>query len=636
MLGHSQFGAFFEEVRSAWKGALQQDDEPEHLLLLIERLDPSNYTFERRGDEVVAVDFNWPEAIARKNEEDLRGLVERQTLSQLPWRCRQFLDAGTALPANQLQWLWDFLQALEANPPELPSDSSGPFLCLEDVFCGGIALLLSTSRDWLLEDSSRMPWCRHKLQATIDNPPDRRRFESELSIGNVRWDCFAAECGVLMLRADPHDPLARTLVGTGLLAFNYNTTALTMARAAMARNPLGSTFQQMVAFVIQWAALRPLQVRQEDPSLAGESECFLARKQALLEGFVDCSTCSVAANLAEANAEARSSRDAIYEKQFPGSTARRRPLRGAIGRTRARQALYPERLGLDPYVMKHGLGWLDIHGARTPDERLSWLGLVRQILGIVLDSIPVVDSPLAEEVEGLPSDFDDWAFKLVARTIPCLAPTESPEGLWQPILDRGAPAHQWVERFFWHWFTDGVAVSPSAAEFIGVWRSMILYALEHSSWDPAGIIRQDLDAIVFELMCFDMRWNAIVRTEDNARLVGTLEDIFERAIERWGGSPKIMNGLVMFAVQPGAKLFLLPALRWTSVAVRNVGTYDWKYGLEENVIEFLHTCWQQEGSRIARDETLRGPFLAMLTILASRGSHSAIALNARVISSIVG
>jgi hypothetical protein len=163
-----------------------------------------------------------------------------------------------------------------------------------------------------------------------------------------------------------------------------------------------------------------------------------------------------------------------------------------------------------------------------------------------------------------------------------------------------------------------------------------LYALEHSAWDPAGIIRHDLDAIVVELMCFNMRWNAIVRTEDNARLVGTLEDIFERAIERWGGSPKIINGLVMFAVQPGAKLFLLPALRWTSVAVRSFGTYDWKYGLEENVIEFLHTCWQQEGSRIARDETLRGLFLAVLTILVSRGSHAAIALNARIISSIRG
>ena len=212
----------------------------------------------------------------------------------------------------------------------------------------------------------------------------------------------------------------------------------------------------------------------------------------------------------------------------------------------------------------------------------------------------------------------------------------TPEELWQPILDRGAPAHQWVERFFWHWFTDGLAAAPSAAEFVRIWRSMIPHALEHPAWDPASMISHDLDGIVVELLCFDMRWNAIVRTEDNAQIVGTLEDIFERALQRWGGRPKIISGLVIFAIQPGARQLLVPALRWTSAAVKSFDTYDWKYGLEENVIEFLHTCWQQEGARIARDETLRALFLAVLTILVSRGSHAAIALNARVVGSIGG
>ena len=192
MLGHQQFSTFFEEIRSAWRAALQQEkgeEEPEHLRLLVERLDPANYTFEQRSNEIVPVEFKWPEAIAQQNEEDLRKLAEKQTISQLPWRCRKFLDAGTPLPSDQLQWLWDFLQAIDAKPPDLPSDSSGPLLRIEDVFCGGIALLLSTSRDWLLQDSSRMAWCRRKLQATIDDPPPLRSLipscRSETSAGIV-------------------------------------------------------------------------------------------------------------------------------------------------------------------------------------------------------------------------------------------------------------------------------------------------------------------------------------------------------------------------------------------------------------------------------------------------------------------
>jgi hypothetical protein len=74
---------------------------------------------------------------------------------------------------------------------------------------------------------------------------------------------------------------------------------------------------------------------------------------------------------------------------------------------------------------------------------------------------------LTLEIDGLPSDFD-WAFKLAARTIPCLTPAERSVELWQPILDRGAPAHQWVERFFWKWFTDGLAASPSVADFVRI------------------------------------------------------------------------------------------------------------------------------------------------------------------------
>ena len=74
--------------------------------------------------------------------------------------------------------------------------------------------------------------------------------------------------------------------------------------------------------------------------------------------------------------------------------------------------------------------------------------------------------------------------------------------------------------------------------------------------------------------------------EDNAQIVGSLEDILERALERWGRMPKVISGLVMFAVQPGTKQLLLPALRWTSSAVKSFDTYDWKYGLEEMLSNF--------------------------------------------------
>ena len=40
-----------------------------------------------------------------------------------------------------------------------------------------------------------------------------------------------------------------------------------------------------------------------------------------------------------------------------------------------------------------------------------------------------------------------------------ILPDEMPEH--EAVVQRGAPAHQWVERFFWYWFTSGFAASQS-------------------------------------------------------------------------------------------------------------------------------------------------------------------------------
>ena len=633
MLGHQEFQSFFSDVRGAWSKQLKPDPEPEHLRLLIERINPANYTFQQTGSDVLPTSFQWPAAIAQENEEQLRRISEQQTLSLLPWRCRKLLDSEKSLPPHQAQGLWDFLQAADTGTPNIASDSDEPLLRIEDVFCGGIAVLLATSRKWLLEEPARMAWCRMKLQATIDNPPSPRRFDSELSVGNNRWDTFATESGVFLLAADPQDVLARKLVAAGLTAFNYHTTAVTMTRAAPLRQQLGSSFDQMVAFCVQWAALRPLQVRAADPSLETERAQFTGRKQSLMQSFVDGTLVPTLPDLKETNELARAGLDAIHEKQFPGSAARSHLIGRGSGRSRSRETLDPKRLGLDSHVMKAAFGWLDVRGASTSHERGAWLGFIRECLGVVLESIPLVEPSMAQEIDGLPSDFDDWVLQLVARTIPCLTAEEHPEELWRSILERGAPAHHWVERFFWHWFTNGLAVTQSVAEFVRIWRAMISYALQSPAWDPTLTVGHELDGIVVELLCFDPRWNSLVQNETNAAAVGALEDMFERAFQRWGAMPKITNGFSMFAIQAGAKKLLLPGIRWISTAANSFDTYDWKYGLEENVTEFMRLSWQRESPRISNDPTVREPFLSVLAILASRGGHAAIALRDRIAGS---
>jgi hypothetical protein len=83
MLGLPEFQAFFAEVRQAWRAKLARDPEPAHLRLLVERIDPANYTFEKSGDNVVPTGFQWPADIEASNQEQLKRLQNEQVVTQL-------------------------------------------------------------------------------------------------------------------------------------------------------------------------------------------------------------------------------------------------------------------------------------------------------------------------------------------------------------------------------------------------------------------------------------------------------------------------------------------------------------------------------------------------------------------------
>ena len=129
------------------------------------------------------------------------------------------------------------------------------------------------------------------------------------------------------------------------------------------------------------------------------------------------------------------------------------------------------------FFRRHSLGWTSRR--RGPNERTKWLGLVRTFLDITLGLIPRDQQILGgSETEDHPDEFDAWVYGVVAATIPSLTATEDDRTLWQPILDRGPPAHKWIERFFWEWFTVGVRAAQTPERFTAIWSAMIKHTLQ--------------------------------------------------------------------------------------------------------------------------------------------------------------
>ena len=216
MLSKDDLRPFFEEVRAHWEACLDATATPAILRLLIEQLNPGNYTISPHGQNEFLIHFQWPEAIARKNAEDLRRSNERLQLLTLPLRCRRWLDAGTPLPQNEIFPFWEVLQDIDTDLPAPPKELGHALMYIEDAVYSGIAVLLVLNYDWVAADPARMRWCRRKLETLIQHPPQWSTMDHIGSGGNLRWDAFIAECGVTLLAKDRKDPLARSLVSVSL------------------------------------------------------------------------------------------------------------------------------------------------------------------------------------------------------------------------------------------------------------------------------------------------------------------------------------------------------------------------------------------------------------------------------------
>jgi hypothetical protein len=630
LIGDEQQWPYLAQLRSEWLSQLNGEEPSESLRLLIERFNPENYSFELREGKRVPVGFEWPEAMNKQNQSDLRRLSDEQAITGFPYRCRRLLDSEELFTQQQLPDFWEFIQGIEARSPQLAHDGE-PLHHVEDLLCGAIAALILKHCDWLVSDPVRMAWCRSKMEAVVQNPPAPLRFDSETASGDQRWDSFAAEAGVALLARDRNDPLARRLVATGVLSFHYSTMARTFVRASRCREQLGQDFDRMLALAIRWAGLHTsyslaARIRPE----ADPEEKYVG-KDALIQEFVDQRSPLELPDIRQIDATAAADIEAIRARQFPEQTRNRRARRKTQRPARRSETLYRHRLSVDPRVISSAFAWLDLQSAR-PDERGKWLGLIRNFLDIALSSIPQISDARQQEIDGLPDEFDSWVFGLVAKAIPNLTAAQDHRSLWRPILDRGSPAHKWVERFFWDWFTDGLHAAQSPQQFTQLWAAMIQYALESPAWDPAINRSYDLDSAVFEMLGFNSRMNKLGQKPEFAAALVNMESIFAKAAERWFRMPKVAAGFLYFVTQPAAAGLLVPAIRWLAVTVPSFGSYDWKYGLEDNLIVFLHTSWERQNQTISNDPALQSAFLSLLACVVSRGGHAAIALRDHVVN----
>ena len=76
-------------------------------------------------------------------------------------------------------------------------------------------------------------------------------------------------------------------------------------------------------------------------------------------------------------------------------------------------------------------------------------------------------------------------------------------------------------------------------------------------------------------------------------------------------------------------------MQWLSTVFRSFAPHAYrKSDFDENCVAVLSACWEREQPKIVGDPNAREAFQSLLTSLAARGGHAAIALRDRVLDSI--
>jgi hypothetical protein len=640
---------FFSDIVRKWRSDLSSDGQNRDLQILIEQLTYDNYRQTPVEGGKICFEFVLPPRLEATVQKDRQVADERLLLLTFPTTCRKILDNQS--PIDDPQSLWNTLQSIVEQDVDDPDSSHRK----QDAVTGGIAILICKCRDWLHSDASKESWCFEFLQDLISSPPLRGAFDCPESARNCSWDYFLAEIGVQLLAENPADEYARSLVAHGVAGYHYGATKQTMQRVYEHRHLLGDLFVSLQHLAIRWAMIRRLRGRSEqladnrqhlhqsspdDAEILAELEAVSNKAQQwrnehdlLIARFVDGNLEPI--DLRQARAIVLKEMDQLDDIcVFPFGRSRRRTRHDTTFH-RPRKAFRSD-IGLDTTVLCSAFDWLGTHPIESPGDRNTFARLTNEFISLLLESLVISEEEDVDEIDGLPDGFDGWVYGIVCSMIVQMDDGDDPALLWRPILDLGVYAHKWVERFFWHWFIEGINTSASTEAFVSRWTEMIRFALASPKWATENVRTFYLDDMVCELLGYHFGADSMASEERFAPPLGAMSNIMEQAAQKWFSMPGVANGFARCLVKPGYDQLLCQGVRWLHQAVINADDYElWRQqDVEDHLIGVLQKSWDRYPEVVVADCELRSAFRGLVTVLSSRGSHAALELQNRLLTSI--
>ncbi len=260
-------------------------------------------------------------------------------------------------------------------------------------------------------------------------------------------------------------------------------------------------------------------------------------------------------------------------------------------------------------------------------ERQRSIAFWKEVLNCILNILGRGDEEI-ERIDGTPGKFEDWGLEKIAQVLLQLHPSEDRQAFWKPILNLGAPAHYWIEKFLRDWMWYGFTLSQYEHVFIQVWKEMMGFVFSSPKWDH-NIAKHSHE--LAEL------WNDVIgfsaslpdlQGEHKTRIVTQMRPYYKR----WVSLHLVpgYNGSIFmdFLQTPAVKNICLDGLLWLEQAASEKES-DFRHE-QYNLAKLLVFYWQNHRARLRQHSTYWEAFTNFLQQLVRQGNNIAIELSRHI------
>lgn len=582
---------------------------------LAAQLDPENYRVVQ-GDDETTYQYVPPPDLRRKHPEAEEEETVAQTLITLPVQCRSLLGSDGPVEAESLDVLWEHAQRLEELDPAAGPEMAPPANSLAAI----AAVLTLRGGGWLRTYPDRAQWARKVLlQAARED-----RTNEDFGIA-TQWDrqSFASEAIPTIWADRPQESEIREAVAQLACHGSPSVIGPLVLGVARIRERMPDDHKRLVRAVLLRTGIMP-RLRTADQNCyfsAGEDKEVDWRRVAE----------KTRTELATVGRELRDgtlvARIPTLEEVAPASSRSRERLAANGGRRATAERSIDENLAAAAY---QGVP------IPQPGELEPWLGVWTAIAHDLTTPLAQPDDEPSKEPDRIPGVLDRYLLERLGDSVWSVGDPELARLLWQPIIELGASAPEWVSIFARHWTR--YTLHPSADDSVVTsWTAMIDDALESNRW--AGGSRgtaaaYDTGKLWRALLGFDHGTPEIWSEELRPRFRR-----LKRRLETWArahlSDPDNACGFAHVLTLPAAADLRVDGTAWLHEALIGAGDSFWKWpcrvdATEDAILSLLDHVWSTQRTEFRSSARLSGAFRSLLETLVSRQNRGALELAERV------